>query len=52
MAKQKVEYGKFLWEKCMALNEWPAYPNRVCYVETPPWALAQWEAKAQEMGVE
>lgn len=52
IGKQKTEAGIYMWQKCMATNEWPGYPNRVCYVETPPWALAQWEAKYQEIGAE
>ena len=52
IAKQKVEFGLFQWQKCTAMNDWPGYPNRVCYVETPPWQVAQWEAKAAEIGNE
>jgi hypothetical protein len=50
IAKQKVEYGKFMWEQCMASGEWPGYPQRVCYVEPKPWELAAWEAKAATIG--
>jgi hypothetical protein len=52
IAKQKVAYGKFIWEQCFALENWPGYPQRVCYVESKPWEVAQWEAKAQNIGVE
>lgn len=52
IAKQKVQYGKFMWEKCMATGEWPGYPQRVCYVESKPWEVAAWEYKSQSIGVE
>ncbi len=50
MAKSKIDYGIFLWRECMTTNKWPAYPNRVCWVEPPAWVLASWELKAQEIG--
>lgn len=51
MGKQKVDMGIFLWNQHMQSGMWPGYPNRVCHVEPPPWALAQWEAKALNLGV-
>jgi len=50
MGKQQVEYGIFLWRECMRLNQWPGYPNRVCYIDAPPWALVAWESRASEIG--
>lgn len=50
MGKQKVEYGKFLWEKCMATGQWEAYPHQVCHAEPPAWSLAYWELIAQRIG--
>ncbi len=50
MGKQKVEYGIFLWEECLNLGKWPAYPNKVCWVDPEPWALGAWEKRAQRMG--
>ncbi len=50
MAKSKVDYGVFLWKECLSKNKWPAYPNRVAWVQTPAWALASWELRAQEIG--
>lgn len=43
MARQKVEYGMFLWEKCLRENKWPAYPKEIAYVDAPGWAVAHWE---------
>lgn len=51
MAKQKVEYGIFLWRECMRNNYWPGYPQQVAWVMPPTWALASWEQRAQNIGV-
>lgn len=51
MGKQQVEFGKFLWQECMASNKWDGYPNRIAWIEPPPWALASWEQKAINIGI-
>ncbi len=51
MGKQKVEYGIFLWRECMERNEWPAYPNQVCWVDLPVWASLAWEKRATEISI-
>lgn len=43
MAKSKIDYGIFLWEKCLRANNWPAYPLQICCVDPPGWAVAHWE---------
>jgi hypothetical protein len=50
MGKQQFQYGLFLWRKCTRLDEWPSYPNRPCYIDAPPWALASWEQTASMLG--
>lgn len=52
IANQKVEHGLFMWRKCMETGRWPGYPLLTCTVETPAWAAAQWEIKAQNIGTE
>ncbi len=52
LGKQKVEYGIFLWHEHLTRNEWPGYPSKVCWVDPPEWALAAWENRAMELGVE
>ena len=52
IAKQKVDFGLFMWEKHLVMNDWPGYPNRICYVELKPWEVAAWELKSQEIGCE
>ena len=51
IGKQKVDYGIFLWEQCMASGIWPGYPNQVCYPDCPPWAMSQWELIAERIGL-
>ena len=51
LGQSKVEYGIYLWRECMKNNEWPAYPNKVCYPDLPGYAMASWESKAGEIGV-
>lgn len=50
IAEQKIDFAKFMWEQCHALGEWPGYPTRACYVESKPWEVAAWEAKAATIG--
>lgn len=50
MGKQQVEYGIFLWQECMRSGKWPGYPDRICHIDAPPWALAAWEHRASEIG--
>ncbi|RPI55419.1 MAG: hypothetical protein EHM49_01955 [Deltaproteobacteria bacterium] len=51
MGKQKVEYGLFLWRECLSSGKWPAYPNQVCWLDLPAWALLAWEHRATETGI-
>ena len=39
----KMDHGLSLWRKCLASDRWPAYPDRVQYVELPAWESARWE---------
>jgi len=50
LGQSKIEYGLYLWRECMKTGNWPAYPNRVAYVDLPGWAMAAWESKAAEIG--
>ena len=50
LGQSKVEYGIYLWRQCMKTDIWPAYPNRVAYVDLPAWALTAWESRAEEIG--
>ena len=51
MGESKIIKGSILWQECMAANDWPAYPKRICYPDLPVWALNQWESKIERMGL-
>lgn len=42
MGNQKVNYGIMKWGECLSSGKWPGYPNRVAWVDPPPWALTSW----------
>jgi hypothetical protein len=44
LGASKVRRGMDMWRSCLASDRWPAYPNRVCYPEMPPWERARWES--------
>ncbi len=47
LGKSKCDYGIFLWRECMSTNQWPGYPQRVCWVDRPEWASLAWDRRAQ-----
>ena len=51
MGKQKVEYGIWLWKECISRGKWPGYPQKVCWIDPPDWALAAWDNRAMELGI-
>lgn len=44
IAALKVERAIMLWMDCMAKNEWPCYPTRICYAEPTTWQMKEHEA--------
>lgn len=42
LAERKVDHALALWARCLATDRWPAYPDRVCYAELPPWEETRW----------
>lgn len=45
LGADKVALAIAVWKDCMATNAWSCYPNRICWVDPPPWALSQWEGR-------
>jgi hypothetical protein len=43
LGREKIEHGLGLWAQCVARNQWPAYPSRVCYPVMPAWEVSRWE---------
>jgi len=42
LADARIDYAIGVWRKCLETGVWPSYPRRVCYVQSQPWAEAQW----------
>lgn len=51
LADAKVELAMKRLRRCYTRKEWPQYPARVAYVETPAWAHAQFEEVQLASGV-
>lgn len=49
LARAKFRAAVHVWRECLTTDRWPAYPERICYVEPPGWAEAQWITRAQEV---
>ncbi|MCK9566438.1 MAG: PD-(D/E)XK nuclease-like domain-containing protein [Methanothrix sp.] len=45
LGRQKVSHATELWKHCVATGDWFGYPNRIAYLEMPPWAEA-WTVNA------
>lgn len=42
LANEKATWAIEQWRACLERDEWPAYPTRVCHIQSPPWAEPQW----------
>lgn len=42
LADTQIAWAVETWKRCLEADEWPAYPNRICYAEPPGWAESQW----------
>jgi hypothetical protein len=45
LGERKAERAIMLWKRCMKTGEWPGYPARVAYPETPAWEAAREEVE-------
>jgi len=46
-AAGKMRRAMELWGDCLNAGTWPAYPDRICYVDLPPWL----QTRAVERGI-
>jgi hypothetical protein len=46
----KYKTAMTTWQRCVERNEFPGYPARVCYPDTPAWLVAQIEEQQIESG--
>jgi hypothetical protein len=51
IGEMKFSHALGLWKQCMSTNSWPGYPNRVAYLDAPPWGDG-WQMKATFLGSE
>lgn len=42
LAESKYRVAVERWQHCLATNTWPAYPERICYIDAPAYARAAW----------
>lgn len=42
LAEKKILYALDLWRRCLAEDDWPAYPSQTCYATLPPWEEQRW----------
>ncbi len=47
IADNKLKHAAKIWGDCLSSNTWPGYPNRVAWVEPPPWEVARAEFMGQ-----
>ena len=40
LGRAKYQRACGIWRECLTVGQWPAYPDRIAYVEPPPWAMA------------
>lgn len=46
LAASKYRAAVKAWTECVSTGRWPGYPDRICWVEPPPWERARWEGRA------
>ncbi len=42
LANDKVQTAIDLWARCMANDDWPAYPAKIASIEVPTWEETRW----------
>lgn len=48
LAGQKVDEAIALWAQSMASGNWPAYANRIAWLDAPAYEVARWEGRQAE----
>jgi hypothetical protein len=47
LAHAKVDRALLIWKRCMEMDHWPAYPQKVATAEPPSWAEEQFWASME-----
>lgn len=45
LGKRKVERASKIWADCITTRKWPGYPRSIAWVDAPPWAMIDFEAR-------
>jgi hypothetical protein len=45
LGDEKVGEGLRRWQECERVNDWPAYPTRVAWVEAPTYERMRWDER-------
>jgi hypothetical protein len=51
LGMSKIQKGGQLWKECLKSNNWPAWPQRVAWIDPAQWAVMAWEYKVEEMNL-
>lgn len=49
LGEAKVERAIAIWRECLARDEWPGYPQEVCYAGMPAWEESRWLERWEEV---
>lgn len=49
IGRRRLRAAIELWKRCMATNEWPAYPTTTLYPEFPGARAIRWEEREREL---
>lgn len=44
-ANMQLDEALRIWKRCLATNQWPAYPTRTAFAEVPGWMKTAWELR-------
>ena len=42
LADRQIDWAIATWARCLAADTWPAYSDRVCWVNAEPWLEPRW----------
>jgi hypothetical protein len=49
LGADKVQAAINLWSECLSTKKWPAYSNRIHWIEPPAWSVSQWMEKSEQV---
>jgi hypothetical protein len=51
LGDSKVAEAIASYARCLTSNHWPAYSDRICWVEPPTWHVARWAERQEAAGI-